>query len=137
MGQPDVQTPDERAAAAVPPVALEYHGPVRRTPLSVLAVLSVTCAALTCPGVPIAVVVLMGRRWMGPVWGEMGMGLVLILLLWGFVSGQLAWRETHLGESPRRGRIMAEIGLALNAVWTIVYLAGLGIVAWVTRHGMG
>jgi hypothetical protein len=65
------------------------------------------------------------------------MAVVLFLLMWGFVSGQLAWRETHFGESPRRGRIMAEIGLALNAVWTIVYLAGLGIVAWVTRHGIG
>jgi hypothetical protein len=136
MPQPDGHSPDERAGIP-PPVALEYHGPVPRTPLSVLAVLSVTCAVVTCPGVPVAVVVLLGRRWLGPVWSELGMAVVLFLLLWGFVSGQMAWRETHVGESPRRGRILAELGLALNAVWTAVYLAGMGIVAWVTRHGLG
>jgi len=120
----------------VPPLALEYRGAVPRTPLSMLAVLSVTCAVVTCPGVPIAVVVLLGRRWLGPVWSELGMAFVLFLLMWGFVSGQLAWRETHLGVSPRRGRVMAEIGLTLNVVWTIVYLMGLGIVTWVTGHGL-
>src|SRR5256885_55929 len=117
MSQPDGHLPDPRAA--IPPVTLDYHVPLPRTPLSTLAVLSVTCAAITCPGVPIAVVVLLGRRWLGPVWSELGMAMVLFLLMWGFVSGQLAWRETHLGNAPRRGRIMAEIGLALNAVWTI------------------
>src|SRR4051812_17761641 len=135
MTEPDPSHPEPKSPTAG--LTLDYRSalPEARPPLSQFAVLSAICAALSCPAVPL-VMMLMGWTWRG-IGADLTLALLSFLLIWGFVSGQLAWRETHARDAPLRGRIVAEIALTLNVLWAVLYLAGLGMVAWVARHGLG
>jgi len=118
-------------------VTLEYRGysPGDVPRVSRYAVISLTCALLACPGLPLLVKFLRWR-WIDPQRSDIASVLLIWFLACGVVCGRASWLETHAADQPRRGRALAALALTLNILWLLASAIGLLVIAWIERHGL-
>jgi hypothetical protein len=98
------------------------------------SLLSLACAVIACPATPL-VVLRVDAPVLRDLRSDLGLAALLFCVVLGIVAGQVGWRETRADPS-RRGRELALVGMALNVLWFVLYVAAVTLVAWVARHGL-